>query len=793
MRLILKALLDHPQTHRMWLLSLQKAPAALMNLMLLIVFLLLQAIVLSTPQVDKKDLEQIDQDDLEEIDLKWLAKEEDEQAWVVQDGLGTYDWSYQVDEEATDFALMAFTSNPSTSSSSNFERKKLSKANIEIIGYQYGLESIEGYNSQFNKKEVLDIKEEEVTETVFDNRLSDEENSVSNDRFKKGGGYHAVPPHLTGNYMPSKPDLSFAGLDDSIYKFKISEIVTSLAKDEKDAPKTSTAYVEKPKEDRSSAPLIEDWETDSNDDNVFTPEPIPVKIDFMKADESVKHVKPVESVKHVKPITPVKTAEQTKKSKNFSSSPKVDRKNRMAKKSVLPTNVGKRTGHRESRPVWNNVQRINHQNKFSPIAVFTRSGKIPVSAAKLKAATSTSAAKPVNTTGPKQSVNFSRTKSTFHKSHSPIKRSFYNATAHLRRNSTERVNTGGSKVVSAVKGNEGHPQQALKNKGIVDNGCSRHMIRNKAYLGDYQEIHDGGFVAFGSSRGHTVRSEDMMEQETDLTGFVPPTPYDSPLSGGHTPRSNEGRPNLLELMNICTKLSNRVLALEEAKTTKDKVITRLKSRVRRIEKKRKARTLQPMKRRLFKGRVETSTDKSLGKDASKQGRNDDQTEELNLTNGADIEVFVEDKGSGEKGGSTTDQVSTARPEVSATTPSTPPTITTILGDEDLTIAQTLIKTRSEKAKEKGVAFRDVKEPPRLTRSTITLQPLPTIDPKEKVIGVLVEEEQEKLQKVKRKDQGLAQIKSDANLAQRIYDEELVELDRTQGKTKARRGYYCCFD
>nr|GEU71010.1 retrovirus-related Pol polyprotein from transposon TNT 1-94 [Tanacetum cinerariifolium] len=204
-------------------------------------------------------------------------------------------------------------------------------------------------------------------------------------------------------------------------------------------------------------------------------------------------------------------------------------------------------------------------------------------------------------------------------------------------------------------------------------------------------------------RGHTVGSrEDKMEQETNLTDFVPLTPHDSSLSGGHTPGSDEGRPNLLKLMNICTKLSNRVLALEEAKTPQDKMITRLKLRVRRLERKRKARTSQPMKIRLFKDRVETSTDKSL-----------------------------EDKGSGEKGGSTTDQVSTARLEVSAATPSTHPTTTTIFGDEDLTITQTLIKMRSEKAKEKGVAFRDVKEPPRLTRSTTTLQPLPTIDLKDK--------------------------------------------------------------
>nr|GEZ14148.1 putative ribonuclease H-like domain-containing protein [Tanacetum cinerariifolium] len=48
---------------------------------------------------------------------------------------------------------------------------------------------------------------------------------------------------------------------------------------------------------------------------------------------------------------------------------------------------------------------------------------------------------------------------------------------------------------------QGHPQQALKNKRIVSSGCSRHMTGNKAHLADYQEINDGGFVAFGLSKG----------------------------------------------------------------------------------------------------------------------------------------------------------------------------------------------------------------------------------------------------------------------------------------------------
>nr|GEX51008.1 putative ribonuclease H-like domain-containing protein [Tanacetum cinerariifolium] len=145
-----------------------------------------------------------------------------------------------------------------------------------------------GYDSQFNEKEVLDVQEEEVTETVFDNRSSDEENSLDNAKFKQGEGYHAVPHPLTRNYMPPKPDLSFAGLDDSIYKFKISETVTSLTKDVKDALETSTAFVKKPKEVRTSAPLIQECDTNSDNDSVFRPNHIPAKIYFVKADRMAK-------------------------------------------------------------------------------------------------------------------------------------------------------------------------------------------------------------------------------------------------------------------------------------------------------------------------------------------------------------------------------------------------------------------------------------------------------------------------------------------------------------------------
>ncbi|GKD91737.1 hypothetical protein Tco_1367244, partial [Tanacetum coccineum] len=44
----------------------------------------------------------------------------------------------------------------------------------------------------------------------------------------------------------------------------------------------------------------------------------------------------------------------------------------------------------------------------------------------------------------------------------------------------------------------GNPQMDLQDQGVIDSGCSRHMIGNMSYLTDYEEI-DGGYVAFGGN------------------------------------------------------------------------------------------------------------------------------------------------------------------------------------------------------------------------------------------------------------------------------------------------------
>nr|GEU30564.1 hypothetical protein [Tanacetum cinerariifolium] len=104
------------------------------------------------PQLDNEDLKQIDPNDLEEIDLKWQMvmltmrarrecrsprdnrnKEPTRRTVPVEvstsnalvsqcDAVGSYDWSFQADEEPTNYALMAYAlSGSSSSSGSNNE------------------------------------------------------------------------------------------------------------------------------------------------------------------------------------------------------------------------------------------------------------------------------------------------------------------------------------------------------------------------------------------------------------------------------------------------------------------------------------------------------------------------------------------------------------------------------------------------------------------------------------------------------------------------------------------------
>nr|GEX95564.1 hypothetical protein [Tanacetum cinerariifolium] len=166
--------------------------------------------------------------------------------------------------------------------------------------------------------------------------------------------------------------------------------------------------------------------------------------------------------------------------------------------------------------------------------------------------------------------------------------------------------------------------------------------------------------------------------------------HEPPLSRVNTLISGEDNMQLMELIKLCTKLFDRVLALENNKTAQDLEITHLKKRVKRLEKKRKSRTPQ-LKRRLFEVMIESSVENSLA----------------------------------------------------------------VIKDKDLTIAQTLMKIRSEnskeKAKERGSKEKSSKIATRSTRGVIMREasktttrpkvpPQQKLNPKDKGKGKMVKPE-----------------------------------------------------
>ncbi|GJU70138.1 putative ribonuclease H-like domain-containing protein [Tanacetum coccineum] len=269
-----------------------------------------------------------------------------------------------------------------------------------------------GYGDQMNKG-VLSY-ENEVFGSLFYSRSSDIEDSPVNDRYAEG--MHAVPLPMTGIYIPSGPDKE---IDESQFTYgpKQSKPSESDARSsdfnscESNSSKETLESMPEPVVNEpkvvsqpkvwSDAPIIEEYESDSDDDYVSLP------------------IKEQETPSFVNTIKHIKSPRQTVKEQNTcSQSPKPEERDcsgLMSKKLGLGYGFIKKacfvcgsfshlirdcdfhekrmakhddkrkckgTGKRENRPVWNNVNRVNHQKQFVPTAILTRIGKIQVNIAR---------------------------------------------------------------------------------------------------------------------------------------------------------------------------------------------------------------------------------------------------------------------------------------------------------------------------------------------------------------------------------------------------------------------------
>nr|GEY81624.1 ribonuclease H-like domain-containing protein [Tanacetum cinerariifolium] len=142
-----------------------------------------------------------------------------------------------------------------------------------------------------------------------------------------------------------------------------------------------------------------------------------------------------------------------------------------------------------------------------PTAVLAKSKLVPITTARLV----TAAAPKPYVTRPRQA------KTVVTKPNSPPRR-------HINRSPSPKASTFPPKVtavkapmVNVIKGvygkrewkpkcpildhfptTQGNPQLALKDNGVIDSGCSRHMTGNISYLSDFKEL-NGGHVSFGGN------------------------------------------------------------------------------------------------------------------------------------------------------------------------------------------------------------------------------------------------------------------------------------------------------
>nr|GEU50181.1 ribonuclease H-like domain-containing protein [Tanacetum cinerariifolium] len=398
----------------------------------------------NSPQLDNDDLKQIDVDDLEEMDLKWKMAMLTVRARRFLQRTGR-----NLGENGP--------------TSIGFDMSKVERYNCHMKGH-FTRECRSPKDTRRNgaaepqRRNVL--AEEEPTNYAlmaftFSSSSSSNNEVVSFSKactkayatlqYQIGDGYHVVPPLYIGTFMPPKPDLVFHNAPtDNETVHTAFNVELSPTK-----PNTDLSHTHRP-----SAPIIKDWVSDLKDDSeAEIPQNAP---SFVQPLEQIKTPRP--SVKTIETsILTANTMTAILKPKNNDT-----HGNRMAcfvcksldhlikdcdfyEKKMAQT-PARNHAQRESHQQYASMTHINPQKHVVPTAVLTQSKLVPITAAR-----------PVTVAVPKPHVTRPRQAKSI-----------------------------------------GNPQHVLKDKGVIDSRCSRHMIGNMSYLSDFKEL-NGGYVAFGGN------------------------------------------------------------------------------------------------------------------------------------------------------------------------------------------------------------------------------------------------------------------------------------------------------
>nr|GEV14490.1 ribonuclease H-like domain-containing protein [Tanacetum cinerariifolium] len=372
------------------------------------------------------------------------------------DGTGSYDWSYQAKEEPANYALMAFSSN----SSSDNEVPSSSKACLEsvearLLVYKQNesvfKENIKLLNIEVQLRDTalvtLRQKHEKTEKERDDLKLNLEKFQTSSKNLNEllESNCESWPP--SSLYDRFQPSGGYHAVPPPIIETfmppkpdLVFNTVPTTVETDHDAFNDQLSPTN-PEQDlshitRPSAPIIEDWPIETS---IPAATPVPAS---PKSTSSGKR-------RNKKTCFVCKSVDHLIKDCDYH-----------AKKMAQPTQ--RNYAHRP--PVLNTDVR-------------------PVSAVVPQ----------IMVTRPRYAHQFVT------KSKSPTRRHITRSPSPKISNSPPRVTAAPALVVSAAQGMQGkwgNPEYALKDKGVIDSRCSRHMTGNMSYLFDFEEL-NGGNVAFG--------------------------------------------------------------------------------------------------------------------------------------------------------------------------------------------------------------------------------------------------------------------------------------------------------
>nr|GEU85764.1 hypothetical protein [Tanacetum cinerariifolium] len=440
------------------------------------------------------------------------------------DGIRSYDWSYQAEEEPANFALMSFSSNSFSDNEVLSCSKACSKAyaqlhtqydkltddfcksQFDVISCQTGLESAEARLLVYKQNESVfekNIKLLNIEVQLRDNSLVTLRHKLENvkqerdDLKLKLEKFQTSSKNLTNLLASQINEKTGLGYNSQVFTkamFDCKNYYSSKSDCESWPPSNLYDRFQPSGGYHAVPPLYTGTFMPSKPYLVFNTAPTAVETDHLAFNVQLSPPKPEQDLSHTtRPSAPIiedwPIETTIPAATSVPASPKLNSSGK--RRNMKACFVCKSVDHLIKDCDYHTKKMAQPTSRTYAYRALTQSKPV-----------SNTAVRPVSAALPNLLVTRLRHAHpvvTEFKSH--IRRHITRSSSLRTSNSPPRVTVVQASVVSLVQGKQGtwgNPQLALQDKRVIDSGCSRHMIGNISYLSDFKELNEV-YVAFGGN------------------------------------------------------------------------------------------------------------------------------------------------------------------------------------------------------------------------------------------------------------------------------------------------------